>query len=81
MNLSPAYLQWREDTLQEGRQEGRQDIIKNLLIARFGNLDEALSEVVLSLEQLPPEEFAGVLLQLSNVSLEELLARCSSSRN
>jgi predicted transposase/invertase (TIGR01784 family) len=27
MNLTPVYQQWREETLQEGRQEGRQEML------------------------------------------------------
>jgi len=76
MNLSPAYLRWREETLQEGkqegRQEGRQEVIENLLLARFGELDEQLSRVIEPLLQLPPEEFTSLLL---NLEREELLNR------
>lgn len=76
MNLSPAYLRWREETLQsgkqEGRQEGRQEVIENLLKARFGELDEQLSRVIEPLLQLPPEEFTPLLL---NLEREELLNR------
>jgi len=60
MNLSPAYLRWREDTLQEGRRE----VIENLLLARFGTLDEELSRVIEPLLQLPPEEFTPPAPQL-----------------
>jgi len=72
MNLSPAYLRWREETLQEGKQEGRQEVIENLLLARFGELDEQLSRVIEPLLQLPPEEFTPLLL---NLEREELLNR------
>ncbi|MDI9640419.1 hypothetical protein QQ054_28600 [Oscillatoria amoena NRMC-F 0135] len=76
MNLSPAYLQWREATLQEGRQEGqqegRQQMVENFLRARFGEIDATLSPIVAPLLQLPPEELAPLLLTLSR---EELIAR------
>jgi len=76
MNLSPAYLRWREETLQEGkqegRQEGRQEVIENLLKARFGTLDKELSSLIEPLLQLPPEEFTPLLL---NLEREELLNR------
>jgi len=68
MNLSPAYLRWREDTLQEGRRE----VIENLLLARFGTLDQELSRVIEPLLQLPPEEFTPLLL---NLEREDLLSR------
>ncbi len=76
MNLSPAYLRWREETLQEGRREGRlegqRQMVENFLIVRFGSLDEELSEAIASMLQLPPEELTRLLLTLSR---EELLAR------
>jgi hypothetical protein len=76
MQLSPAYLKWREDTLQEGRQAGRLEgervVVENLLKIRFGSLDDSLSRAMESMLELPPEELASLLLQLSR---EELLAR------
>ncbi len=72
MNLLPAYLRWREDTLQEGRQEGRQEVIENLLRVRFGALDSELSSLIEPLSQLPPEEFTRLLL---NLERSELLNR------
>lgn len=79
MNLSPAYLQWREQTLeegkQEGKQEGRQQMVENLIIVRFGSLDQELANAIASLLQLPTEELTRVLLTLSR---EELLERFGS---
>ena len=78
MNLSPAYLQWREETLREGMQEGiqteRRATIENLLRVRFGSLDDELSAIITQLLELPPEEFTRLLLQSSR---EELLNRFS----
>lgn len=78
MELSPAYLQWREETLREGMQEGiqteRRATIENLLRVRFGSLDDELSAIITQLLELPPEEFTRLLLQLSR---EELLNRFS----
>ncbi|WP_211176060.1 hypothetical protein [Brasilonema sp. UFV-L1] len=84
MNLSQAYLEWREATLQEGQQEGRQEgrqegqrlVVENLLRVRFGTLDAELLGVVEALIQLPPEEYSRLLLEFSR---EELLARFGSS--
>lgn len=98
MNLTPAYLQWREETLQRGRQEGLQMglqqgvqqgiqqgrvegqriFVENLLIARFGAIDEALSRIIPFLLELPAAELSRVLLQLSR---EELLARFDRQGN
>ncbi|MGH8001654.1 MAG: hypothetical protein ACREPR_20075, partial [Brasilonema sp.] len=80
MNLSQAYLEWREATLQEGQQEGRQEgqrlVVENLLRVRFGTLDTELLGVVEALIQLPPEEYSRLLLEFSR---EELLTRFGSS--
>ena len=80
MNLSPAYLRWREEAVQEGRQEGlqegrqeeRREMIENLLQVRFGDIDEELSSVIEPLLQLPTQELTRLLLTLSR---EELLQR------
>jgi hypothetical protein len=76
MNLSPAYLQWREETLQQGVKEGvkqaQRVFVKSWLKSRFGKIDEVLSPVVEPLVQLPMEESARLLPRLSR---EELLAK------
>ncbi|MCL1471649.1 hypothetical protein [Argonema antarcticum] len=80
MNLTPAYLEWRENTLREGVQEGvregslqeRRLVVGNLLRLRFDSVDEELSRVIEPLLKLPPEEYSRLLLQLSR---EDLLAR------
>jgi len=76
MNLSPAYLQWRDETLQEGVKQGvkkaQRVFVKSLLRSRFGKIDKVLSPVVEPLVQLPLEESARLLPRLSR---EELLAK------
>lgn len=69
MQLSPAYLQAREEVLRQGRQEERRDLIANLLKVRFGSLDEELSQAIAPLLALPPEEYSRLLLQLSRQEL------------
>lgn len=92
MTLSPAYLQWRDETLQEGRQEGREEgrqegrqeglligqrlMVENLLKARFGELDAGLMRIIEPLLELPTEEVAQLLVQLSR---EELLTRFNNA--
>ena len=71
MNLSAAYLKWREDTLQEGRREAQREMVENLLRAKFGELDAELSALIDSMLTLPPEELAPLLLQLSREELQE----------
>jgi len=80
MNLSPAYVKWRDETLQEGVKQGvkkgvkkaQRVFVKSVLISRFGKIDRVLSRVVEPLVQLPLEESARLLPRLSR---EELLAR------
>ncbi len=74
MNLSPAYLKWREDTLQEGRRE----MVENLLQIRFGALDEVLAGAIPLMLQLPSQELTRLLLTLSR---EELLERFRGESN
>lgn len=72
MELSPLVVQWREEATQEGRRMERRATIENLLLVRFGSLDNQLEAIVEPVLELPPEEFTRLLLQLSR---EELLAR------
>ncbi len=75
MNLSPAYLQQREEWKQEGTLEGQLSLIASLLEGRFGSLDSELSGLVERIAQLPISERTGLLLSLANLSREELLER------
>jgi hypothetical protein len=84
MELSPLYLERLDAAVQSGVQQGMQQgiqrgiqqgerlVVENLLRIRFGNLDEELLSIIEPLLELPPEEFTGLLLQLSQ---DELLAR------
>jgi hypothetical protein len=78
MALSQAYLEWERETqqrgVQQGVQQGQRLVIENLLRARFGEIDQALSVIVPSLLLLPPEEYTRLVLQASR---EELLERFS----
>ncbi|MFN6242176.1 MAG: hypothetical protein ACK4YL_23075 [Microcystis sp.] len=79
MNLSPAYLQQREEWKQEGIQQGsleeRYSLITSLLEGRFGPLDSELFSLVEKIAQLPISERTALLLSLANLSREELLER------
>ena len=81
MKLSPVYLRWREDTLEEGIQRGVQQteqkikqMIENLLNARFGSLDSEVLAIIEPMLGLSPEELTPLLLTASR---EELLERFS----
>lgn len=60
---------------QEGRVEDRHDIIRNLLVGRFGVIDEELGAIIEPLAELPTAEFSNLLIPLSTLSREELLVR------
>lgn len=80
MKLSPVYLRWREDTLEQGKKEGlreglregQQRMIENFFRVRFGDLDSELSAIIEPMLQLPEEELTRLLLSASR---EELLER------
>jgi hypothetical protein len=83
MNLSPAYLQqreeWKEEGIQQGIQRGtleeRYSLIASLLEGRFGTLDAELSGLVEPIAQLQDDERTQLLLALANLSREQLLER------
>ena len=72
MNLSPAYLKQRE----EWKQEGKQEMIENLLRCRFEELDAEITDIIPALLSLSSEELAPLIL---NSSREDLLQRFKSS--
>jgi hypothetical protein len=73
MTLSQAYLEWEQETQLQGQRK----VVENLLKVRFGELDEQLAAIIEPMLQLPPQEYAGLLLQLPNLQREELLRRFS----
>ncbi|WP_293122121.1 hypothetical protein [Moorena sp. SIO4G3] len=81
MNLSPAYLRWREETLEQGNLEGQRLMVENLLAGRFGTVDLELSRTIEPLMQLPITDRTQVLLNLSNLSRQELLDRFGDNRS
>lgn len=86
MELSPLYLERLDAAVQSGLaqgiqqgiergiQQGERLVIENMLRVRFGVLDEELRAIIEPLLELPPEEFTGLLMQLSR---DELLNRFS----
>ncbi|MEA5620246.1 hypothetical protein VB711_20695 [Cronbergia sp. UHCC 0137] len=55
--------------------DGQRLIIVSLLTGRFGTLDEELSAIVTPIIELSLTERTQLLLNLSNLSRDELLAR------
>jgi len=80
MKLSPVYLRWREDTLEQGKKEGlregqreeRREMIENFFNVRFGSADSELSAIIEPMLELSSSELTRLLLSASR---EELLER------
>jgi predicted transposase YdaD len=72
MQLSPAYIQWREETLQEGRQEGRQEgealLVLRLLVRQVGELTPEVRSQIQSLSLPALEALGEALLDFSALS-------------
>jgi flagellar biosynthesis/type III secretory pathway protein FliH len=91
MNLTTAYIEWEKETELRGMERGmatgmergmeigketeRRSIIESLLLARFGEIDSELTTIVQPMLNLSAPQYAALLLQLSNLSREDLLAR------
>ena len=79
MKLSPLFTQSLEEATQSGVERGiqqeRRKTIENLLVFRFGKLDSQLEVIIQQIMELPEEDYSRLILQLSNLSREELLAR------
>ncbi|HEY9851774.1 MAG TPA: hypothetical protein V6D28_20040 [Leptolyngbyaceae cyanobacterium] len=79
MRLSPLYEQRLADATQQGIEQGIEQgqriFVENLLRAKFGELDEELTAIIEPFLALPPTDSTALLLQLSNLSRAELLAR------
>jgi predicted transposase YdaD len=67
MNLSPVYEKWRQETLQEGRQEGERSLVLRQLSYRIGTLSTQILSSIEALS-LPKLEMLGEeLLDFTNV--------------
>ena len=78
MRLEPLFDQEMEQIKQEYEQRIQQEhrtIIEGLLQFRFGSIDEELAAIIEPFAALPSAEYSALILQLSNLSREELLTR------
>lgn len=79
MRLVPLLQQEKEQARQEGIQQGLQQgqrlVLENLLRFRYGSIGEELAAIVEPFLALPSEQFNQLLIELSTLSREELLAR------
>ncbi|MFP4123540.1 MAG: flagellar assembly protein H, partial [Coleofasciculus sp.] len=74
--LTPFLLHLSQlENSESAIQQAQHFIVENLLKIRFGELDEQLTARVTSLLALPPQQLSQYLLELSQVSREQLLAR------
>ncbi|MDY6806249.1 MAG: hypothetical protein SXA11_20925 [Cyanobacteriota bacterium] len=63
-----------EERIQQERRKYRQSI-EGMLRLRFGEIDEELATIIEPLAALPSEEYMALMLQLPDLSRDELLAR------
>jgi Domain of unknown function (DUF4351) len=68
MQLSPAYTKWREETLQEGQQEGEARLVLRLLDRRVGKLSLEVRAQIQSLSLPQLESLGEALLDFSEPS-------------
>jgi hypothetical protein len=75
MKLSPLYIQWEQDALKRGEEQGIQQgkrlTIESMLEVKFGTIDPELSQIVEPLTQLPTKEVTQLIMQSNR---EELLS-------
>ncbi|WP_324630666.1 hypothetical protein [Phormidium sp. CCY1219] len=71
-------LEGEQRGIREGEQRAQRQFVENLLRGRFGELDAELATIVDPLLALPTDELTSVMLQLSTLSREELIARFAS---
>lgn len=71
MDLSPVYEQWKAKTLEEGERRAT----TGLLIARFGELDEDLTQIIPNLVALSPVDRSRLILDLSRAELIQQFSR------
>ncbi|NEQ69337.1 MAG: hypothetical protein F6K21_28370, partial [Symploca sp. SIO2D2] len=58
-----------------GTLDGQRLMVEKLIEAKFSTLDQELSDIIAVIMQLPLTERSQLLLDLSNLSREELLQR------
>jgi hypothetical protein len=67
MNLSPAYLKWKEETLQQGIQEGKAQLLLQLLELKVGSLPAEVDAQIRSLSVDSLELLAERVLDLNSL--------------
>jgi Domain of unknown function (DUF4351) len=80
MNLTPVYEEWRQKTLEEGKQEGRQEgeltLVLRQLTRRFGAIRDGTRSQINQLPVARLEDLGEALLDFSSAAdLEDWLRR------
>ncbi len=79
MELNPLVVQCQEEAIQQGIQQGieaeNRTLSENLLRFRIESLDDELTAIIQHWIGLQTQEFTSLVLQLSQLSRENLLAR------
>jgi hypothetical protein len=74
MNLTPVYEKWRQETLDEGRQEGELTFARRLITRRFGTIAPETEAKISTLTLMQLEELGEALLDFSSLAdLEQWL--------
>jgi hypothetical protein len=89
MRLSPLLTKKLQDAeevgeqrgIELGVQQGQRQLVENMLLARFGSVDDELSTIVGQMMSLSSEELTQILMQLSTISREELLSRFGNNNS
>jgi hypothetical protein len=68
MNLTPVYEKWRQETLNEGRQEGELAFALRLITRRFGTIAPSTETQIRSLSLTQLESLGEALLDFSQPS-------------
>lgn len=72
MKLSPLYIQWEQEALKRGEEQGMRLMVESMLEVKFGEIDRELAQIVESLSQLPAKEITQLIMQCER---QELLVR------
>ncbi len=82
MKLSPIFSQRLEEATQLGIQQGvkqaRREMIESFFRLKLGKLDDQLETIIIPMIDLPAPDLAKLILELSDLSTVELLAKLTS---
>ncbi len=82
LTQSPLFIEYMERATSEARTQGletgletgHQDVVENILTARFGTLDTELTGIIPNIIKLSPPEFSPLLINLSRAELLDRFA-------